>query len=1616
MAGAMVPAGQGGGGGGGPGGSISLALLIDFIIQRTYHELSVLAELLPRKTDMERKIEIYQFASRTRQLFVRLLALVKWAASVSKVDKSANIMAFLDKQSMIFIETADALSRMARETLVHARLPNFHLPAAVEVLTIGTYSRLPLVIRDKIIPPDPITAIEKKNTLMRLSQVIEYRLATTTLPMQMRKNKIENGRVKFTVDHEFEASLTLMGDGPTVPWSLLDINILVEDKETGDGKNLVHPFQVRYIHELLQSRLRDCDNPLLELYTVLHTFSQSLQLEVLHSQTKRLCQERLGDLIRIEHYTEGRSLTISYWKDLASRELKSDLGYRLTAQVCTSHSGGTDVIGKPLQILHNPPLSTKDSEMAEQSIRSDQLSLEKLLTHTIYMRTRTRLLELKVELQPKLGHQQTDCVVQGSPPVLHLPILSPCLRSEQLLITVDTRTGSLQAHIPQDDPPASLMSELQNTLNSDKIRFEAAIAELRFWITQRRCQKTLQHLPVSVYDKLPLMYPADSPMSRLGKHKFFLRLHKHPNSWVVVEFKEKAKDIDYVCHLVVVKPVPIEENVSTDETSIELPKMYYKVMEVNELDMFLLTHGPCTALESQEVVGTKRKTGSTSGPLEVARDSTPGPCKRSKHPAYLLPDLSHVVALCDERIPFASLASQLTKREILHQGLTVEALGTGLSLKLVSLPPVEGVSREALNDLNRRLLTATIRMQVKGSRAWMMEFLFHGSPLVSVSPTEQGSRFPVYLSYDVTTADDAGRTVDAILQDWAHIANLYAAIRSLANVMQLKEERQHFSVKSYNFKKLILGYGPARMATAAVTWKSHERRFHLGLGCSGQLGSNPHSPLREQLEFFLNKERSCGYLARVLHETYEPLASLAKLPSTLQLGLLSTKPPIPVQTFTVMAHSPTHLRLAYCNLYCLDIHLQSDGQVSIRDGAFSVFDKSKVIEEFGPTQGLKAFLSKYVDETALSRRRSQSEDDHPPSPITMEHTNEPSHFLGHSRSTGAAGASPAGQQRGDLAGLRFQTPLTPSGTSNPHTPASPHMGNISQQQVQPQAQHGFGSSPATSSFSLASPPSLPPGAGVNPSPSMLPHPSPVGPGSAFGIASSPIPNPLHAPSPAGMLPTPSPNPAGMSGGAHNIESSPFPPQSLASPAPNTWPGSPGMPRPSPARPGGPPSAAASHHSPHGGHSGSAGGGFGGSFVSRVLPQRSWAGAVPTILTHEAFDVLCTPSTLPGEMDETFSAGGMMAPLERFLGCISMRRSLQRIIQDSQDCPSALPITEPGVIAFRCESLHGRVTVNAVHMQSLQLKLSPSGPEYREQWTMEEFQVLERFFEVRVMAIPFKPMAVHAFCRLLNAPHHILRDLVQLMKLELMPNAFGQQTFKWSVQFCLTVPPSAPSIVPIGASSVLTARNKMLFFLYIRRLGMLPEAEGASLVLPLVYDSINNVTQLAERRDAAAGNMGGLGPVAHTASMMLKRFGECSHMMGLQPGECSIYLAVRYLLANLTLPNEPPAMAVGPGNNGVELQQQPNQMVPMGLGSGPGMANMGPGTPINPMQMQAGPMSMGGGLPQQVQTQGQVSMPIHSPYGQAPMSANPMTPVMSMPINNTIGPTMGQGGTGNMQMQ
>lgn len=133
------------------------------------------------------------------------------------------------------------------------------------------------------------------------------------------------------------------------------------------------------------------------------------------------------------------------------------------------------------------------------------------------------------------------------------------------------------------------------------------------------------------------------------------------------------------------------------------------------------------------------------------------------------------------------------------------------------------------------------------------------------------------------------------------------------------------------------------------------------------------------------------------------------------------------------------------------------------------------------------------------------------------------HFVLRSNSSANLSLRPPQSPRD--AGLRFQQPITPPSSSNPHTPASPH--TIASNHP---------------SFSMTSPPG-----------SHIPHPSP-----STLMPSSPL-NPQPSPMPAH---SPGPNLAFMQSQSqsqsHPPDSSPF---AAMSPAAANWPGSPMRPSP-----------------------------------------------------------------------------------------------------------------------------------------------------------------------------------------------------------------------------------------------------------------------------------------------------------------------------------------------------------------------------------------------------------------------------------------------------------------------
>ena len=67
-----------------------------------------------------------------------------------------------------------------------------------------------------------------------LEDVIRKRLIVQPLPSSLEHHiKIDKGRVVISVTHEFQTTLTLLGDDPMLPWRLLDFEIFTDHPSSG---------------------------------------------------------------------------------------------------------------------------------------------------------------------------------------------------------------------------------------------------------------------------------------------------------------------------------------------------------------------------------------------------------------------------------------------------------------------------------------------------------------------------------------------------------------------------------------------------------------------------------------------------------------------------------------------------------------------------------------------------------------------------------------------------------------------------------------------------------------------------------------------------------------------------------------------------------------------------------------------------------------------------------------------------------------------------------------------------------------------------------------------------------------------------------------------------------------------------------------------------------------------------------------------------------------------------------------------------------------------------------------------------------------------------------------
>lgn len=778
---------------------VSIGDLLELAIKKTYRELSLLAELLPRKTDMERKIEIMLFANRNRQLFVRLMALVKWAGSASKVEKCSQIVSFLDKQSMLFTVTADILARLSRETLVTARLPAFQLLSAVEVMTMGTYSRLPSCIRDKLVPPDPISNSEKRSALFQLNHIIQQRLVASELPLQMRNIKIEFGRATFTVTNEFSLALTLLSDNANLPWKVLNIEILIEDKEINDIKDLVYQSQLVYIRNIVQTRLNENIKPLVEAYNILHTFCLGLQLQVLYYQSAYLQFERLKDFIHIDEYVSSKHLIISYWKD------SDKSSYKLNIQIDSSEPC------KPLQLQHIPDF---DSKVFLKSIQANILSIEKILLFTTHERSKIKLNNLKKLIEEK--HPSLFCELFELPAVLHVSFIDPCMPSEQLLISIDMLTGQYLVHIPQyEDCP--IIADFEAFLNKDIDKIFTLIDKLKMWITKERCKKTVEALPVQIRESLQFPPNYTHDCFNIKGNKIYFQFNRHQDKCLMVVFDISKNNYNiwmdfYLMHLKYV-------SISKDNNQIplpslfepDMPKPFMKILKVLPLDFSSIFQSSNLINEEETLpidnvaIGAKRKL-LEGNELPIV--------KKKKIPGYYISKLAHVVSLCEEKLSYSCLSTELYRRGINHQ-VVPDLNGYTHYIDIIRFPSSSWCSPDLAEKIQSNTLSCTIRLHGKSSKLWNVLISFATPPIQNLPVKENCLKNIVNNSYDNGTSSKTIiiKMVDDLVFDWTAIAHLYDVVETFSNDIKnniLNINTSTFEIKSFTYKKISIGYGPSK--------------------------------------------------------------------------------------------------------------------------------------------------------------------------------------------------------------------------------------------------------------------------------------------------------------------------------------------------------------------------------------------------------------------------------------------------------------------------------------------------------------------------------------------------------------------------------------------------------------------------------------------------------------------------------------------------------------------------------------------------------------------------------------------------------------------------------------
>ncbi|KAJ2696456.1 mediator complex subunit [Coemansia sp. IMI 209128] len=291
---------------------VPLGEILERLVTFAYTELVTLVDTLPSRGESERRSELLKYTEHVSSLMTKLLILVRWAKNARRIQKCQNVIAYLDSQNRYFEYSVDSIYATFL-SMPNVRMRNYDVSNAVDILTTGSYQRLPLAISRNVSKPR-LNRRQVGRTLLAIDDIIRGRiLGGEAVPVAMRQYVIGGGRIVFRVEGEFEATLTLLQHGKDIPWHVAGVRLLVGDGQEQSTRGLVERAQQILVEASAAEDEEAAVPQLAQLYDFLHQQSLAVLLETVARQAAALRRTRWEGALQAEMTGDRSALVLRYW-------------------------------------------------------------------------------------------------------------------------------------------------------------------------------------------------------------------------------------------------------------------------------------------------------------------------------------------------------------------------------------------------------------------------------------------------------------------------------------------------------------------------------------------------------------------------------------------------------------------------------------------------------------------------------------------------------------------------------------------------------------------------------------------------------------------------------------------------------------------------------------------------------------------------------------------------------------------------------------------------------------------------------------------------------------------------------------------------------------------------------------------------------------------------------------------------------------------------------------------------------------------------------------------------------------------------------------------------------